>query len=165
MTGEVGAVSAGLPTAQRPWDSAPGFVDCPIRGRGQVRVGQRSSLVGPLSEGFLEKGKQGRNRVVDTKQRPGKPGFSNSPQHPRKAVETAALWKPWKNSDLAKTTPGGEFFHRSHSACLSKLLRTEFPTVPTASAAGYQINRLTLPRFAGRDSIGIEMTSTRGYNY
>ena len=116
MTGEVGAVSAGLPTAQRPWDSAPDFVDCPIRGRGQVRVGQRSSLVGPLSEGFLEKGKQGRSRVVETKQRPGKPGFSNSPQHPRKAVETAALWKPWKNSDLAKTTPGGEFFHRSHSA-------------------------------------------------
>ena len=85
MTGEVGAVSAGLPTAQRPWDSAPGFVDCPIRGRGQVRVGQRSSLVGPLSEGFLEKGKQGRNRVVDTKQRPGKPAqlMRNPGRNPR----------------------------------------------------------------------------------
>ena len=116
MTGEAGAVSAGLPTAQRPWDSAAGFVDCPIRGRGQIRVGQRSSLVGPLSEGFFKKGKEGRSRVVETKQRPGKPGFSSSPQHLRKAVETAALWKPWKNSDLAKTTPRGEFFHRSHSA-------------------------------------------------
>ncbi len=34
----------------------------------------------------------------------------------RKAVETAALWKPWKNGDMEKTTPGVEFFHRSHSA-------------------------------------------------
>ena len=165
MTGEVGAVSAGLPTAQRPWDSAPGFVDCPIRGRGQVRVGQRSSLVGPLSEGFLEKGKQGRSRVVETKQRPGKPGFSNSPQHPRKAVP----WKLPRSGNRGKTVTSRRRLQEASFStvptALGKLLRTEFPTVPTASAAGYQINRLTLPRFAGRDSIGIEMTSTRGYNY
>ena len=34
----------------------------------------------------------------------------------RKAVETAALWKPWKNGAIEKTTPGLVFFHRSHSA-------------------------------------------------
>ena len=51
-------MSAGLSPTRRPWDSAPGFVDCPIRGRGQDRVGQRSLLEGPLSECFLKKGSQ-----------------------------------------------------------------------------------------------------------
>ena len=37
-------------------------------------------------------------------------------RHDPEAVETAALWKPWKNGTLEKTTPGVEFFHRSHSA-------------------------------------------------
>jgi len=32
----------------------------------------------------------------------------------RKAVETGALWKPWKNGDIKQTTLGVEFFHRSH---------------------------------------------------
>ena len=32
----------------------------------------------------------------------------------RKAVETGALWKPWKNGDIKQTTLGIEFFHRSH---------------------------------------------------
>ena len=31
-----------------------------------------------------------------------------------KAVETGALWKPWKNGDIKQTTLGVEFFHRSH---------------------------------------------------
>ena len=34
----------------------------------------------------------------------------------RKAVETGALWKPWKNGDIKQTTLGVEFFHRSHNA-------------------------------------------------
>ena len=34
----------------------------------------------------------------------------------RKAVETGALWKPWKNGDIKQTTFGVEFFHRSHNA-------------------------------------------------
>ena len=33
----------------------------------------------------------------------------------RKAVETGALWKPWKNGDIKQTTLGVEFFHRSHN--------------------------------------------------
>ncbi len=32
----------------------------------------------------------------------------------RTAVETGALWKPWKNGDIKQTTLGVEFFHRSH---------------------------------------------------
>jgi len=32
----------------------------------------------------------------------------------RKAVETGALWKPWKNGDIKQTTLGIEFFRRSH---------------------------------------------------
>ena len=34
----------------------------------------------------------------------------------RKAVETGALWKPWKNGDIKQTTLGVEFFHRFHNA-------------------------------------------------
>ena len=34
----------------------------------------------------------------------------------RKAVESGALWKPWKNGDIKQTTLGVEFFHRSHNA-------------------------------------------------
>ena len=34
----------------------------------------------------------------------------------RKAVETGALWKPWKNGDIKQATLGIEFFHRSHNA-------------------------------------------------
>jgi len=34
----------------------------------------------------------------------------------RKAVETGALWKPWKNGDIKQTPLGVEFFHRSHNA-------------------------------------------------
>ena len=30
----------------------------------------------------------------------------------RTAVETGALWKPWKNGDIKQTTLGVEFFHR-----------------------------------------------------
>ena len=34
----------------------------------------------------------------------------------RTAVETGALWKPWKNGDIKQTTLGVEFFHCSHNA-------------------------------------------------
>ena len=38
----------------------------------------------------------------------------------RKAVETGALWKPWKNGDIKQTTLGVEFFHRSHNASTTR---------------------------------------------
>ena len=54
---------------------------------------------------------------------------ANSVQGGARAVETAAPWKRWKNRR--------RFSPRSHRAWKTlRLKRSEFPTVPTASAAG-----------------------------
>ena len=47
----------------------------------------------------------------------------------RKAVETGALWKPWKNGDIKQTTLGVEFFHCSHNAWKHSSGRS-FPQFP-----------------------------------
>ena len=60
----------------------------------------------------------------------------------RKAVETGALWKPWKNGDIKQTTLASSF--STVPTTLGKLLRTEFPTVPTASTTRYTHRRMKL---------------------
>jgi hypothetical protein len=48
----------------------------------------------------------------------------------RLAMETAALWKQWKNQLL--------FSHCFHSGLENSTNYVEFPTVSTATAASYQ---------------------------
>jgi len=45
-------------------------------------------------------------------------------------METAAPWKPWKTNCMFSTVP-------TALGKLDKKHRAEFPTVPTASTAGY----------------------------
>ena len=46
----------------------------------------------------------------------------------RKAVETAALWKPWRTV-TSRSRPMHRFFHRSHSAWKTARGARSFPTV------------------------------------
>ena len=46
----------------------------------------------------------------------------------RKAVETAALWKPWRTV-TSRSWPMHRFFHRSHSAWKTARGARSFPTV------------------------------------
>ena len=161
-------MSAGLSPTRRPWDSAPGFVDCPLRGRGQDRVGQSSLLEGPLSECFLKKGSQ--EEAVSLK-----PSRDHGSQASRVSPNTPG--KPWKlprYGNRGKTAASRRRLQEASFStvptALGKLLRTEFPTVPTASTAEHTTkppppaSRGGRARFAG-SSQGIEMTRTGGYNY
>jgi len=60
------------------------------------------------------------------------------------AVETAALWKLWKNHSKEADYLFVDFSTSSHSAWKTlrkKQKRGEFSTVPTASAAGFQFRK------------------------
>ncbi len=48
---------------------------------------------------------------------------------PGKAVETAALWKPWKNGRVERPVNEVRFFHRYHSAWKTARAARSFPTV------------------------------------
>ena len=111
-----------------------------------------------------------------------------------KAVETAALWKTWKNGSIQKPTNEVRFFHRYHSAWKTARAARSFPTVthrfyywihkqiPSGPPRGPGIDRSGQPTPSSRAhstpapgsrsytsprkaSRGIEMSRTRGYNY
>ena len=85
---------------------------------------------------------------------------------PGKAVETAALWTPWKNQRIEKPTNEVRFFHPYHSAWeTGSRCSLVFPQLHTASTIGYT-NRFHPARFAGPgiERSGQPMPSSRAYS-
>ena len=67
---------------------------------------------------------------------------------PGTAVETAALWKPWKNGRIEKPANEVRFFHRYQALGKRLALLARFPQLHTAATTGHT-NRFHPARFTG----------------
>ena len=82
-----------------------------------------------------------------------------------KAVETAALWKRWKNGSIEKPTNDSDFSTVTTALGKRLALLARFPQLHTASTIGYT-NRFHRARFAGPgiDRSGQPTPSSRAYS-